>query len=72
VKAVEFTINLTGASILTIPDEIAAKLPRTGTARVIVLTSEAESGETQAWQTFAYQEFLHEDPPEDSAYDSLR
>jgi hypothetical protein len=34
--AVEFTIELKGERVLTIPDEVAAGLPKTGTARVII------------------------------------
>lgn len=40
-NAVEFTTELSGARTLTIPPEVAAELPATGSARVIVLTDEA-------------------------------
>ena len=69
-KAVEFTTELKGESLLKIPSEIAARLPKSGKARVIVLTSEDE--EDAEWQVGAYEQFLREDPPEDSVYDSLR
>lgn len=39
-NAVEFTTELSGAAVLTIPVEIAAQLPKTGMARIIVLTDE--------------------------------
>jgi len=39
-KAVEFTTDMSGAAALPIPREIAAQLPQSGRARVIVLTEE--------------------------------
>lgn len=38
-NAVEFTANLSTEPILKVPREAAARLPQSGTARVIVLTS---------------------------------
>lgn len=67
-NAIEFTTELNGAAALSIPQEIAARLPKTGRARVIVLT--ADDGEDAAWRSAAYEQFLREDPPEDSVYDS--
>jgi hypothetical protein len=69
-NAVEFTTELKGESVLRIPGEIAAKLPKSGRARIIVLTND-DNGDAE-WQTAAYEQFLREDPPEDSVYDSLR
>jgi hypothetical protein len=67
-NAIEFTTELNGAAALPIPKEIAARLPKTGRARVIVLTS--EDGEDEQWRSASYEQFLREDPPEDSIYDS--
>ena len=39
-NAVEFTTELSGAAVLPIPIEVAAQLPKTGLARIIVLTDE--------------------------------
>ena len=39
-NAVEFTTELNGARAITLPPEIAAELPASGSARVIVLTEE--------------------------------
>lgn len=69
-KAVEFTTELNGKSVLSIPPDVAARLPKTGKARVIVLT--AEQSEDAEWRQAAYQQFLREDPPEDAVYDKLR
>ena len=69
-NAVEFTAELTESGLLRIPDAIAEKLPKTGKARIIVLTDgEVEDAE---WRQEAYAQFLREDPPEDSIHDSLR
>ena len=40
-NAVEFTTELSGTAVLSIPREIAAQLPKSGKARIIVLTDEA-------------------------------
>ncbi len=69
-KAVEFTIELDGATVLHIPTEAAAQLPKAGKARVIVLTD--EGNEEAEWRQGAYEQFLRDDAPEDAIYDSLR
>ena len=69
-KAVEFTTELKGSNVLEVPSEVAARLPKAGRARVIVLTS--EENEEAEWRLGTYEQFLHEDPPEDTIYDSLR
>ncbi len=66
-KAVEFSTELTPDSELTIPPEIFAKLPKSGRVRVILLTSEEE--EEVELRLGAYEQFLREDPSEDSVYD---
>jgi hypothetical protein len=69
-NAVEFITQLSGGSALAIPREIAERLPKSGKARVIVLTD----GDTDeaGWCAGAYEQFLREDPPEDAVYESLR
>lgn len=69
-NAVEFTTELSGAAVLPIPKHIAAQLPKAGKARVIVLTD--ADGDEAEWRAGAYEQFLRDDPPEDSIYDSLR
>jgi hypothetical protein len=68
-NAIEFTTELSGATVLEIPRELAAQLPKAGRARVIVLT-DADAGDAE-WRAAAYEQFLREDPPEDSVYDTL-
>ena len=69
-SAVEFTTELSGAAVLPIPREIAAQLPKSGKARIIVLTDE-DTGQAQ-WRAGAYEQFLRDDSAEDAIYDSLR
>ena len=65
-NAVEFITELSGSTVLQIPSEAAARLPKEGRARVIVLTD--QDTEDADWQTAAYEQFLRDDPPEDASY----
>ena len=69
-RAIEFTTELSDSRMLSIPQEIAAQLPKTGRARIIVLTDEP-TGNAE-WRLAAYQQFLRDDSPEDAIYDSCR
>ena len=69
-NAVEFTMELSGAAVLPIPQEIAAQLPKSGKARIIVLTDDAT--DEAEWRAGAYEQFLRDDSSEDVVYDSLR
>jgi hypothetical protein len=69
-NAVEFTTELSGAAVLPIPAEVGAQLPKSGRARIIVLTE--EHSEDPDWRAGAYQQFLRDDSPEDAIYDSSR
>ena len=66
-NAIEFTTDLSDKPVLTIPSELAARLPKRGKARVIVLT-----GDDNDWQVAAYEQFLRNDSPEDAVYEALR
>ena len=68
-NAIEFTTELSEKPVLTIPSEAAAKLPKAGRARVIVLTGELS--DDAEWQAAAYEQFLRDDSPADAVYDSL-
>ncbi len=67
--AIEFITELNGSANLPIPQNVASQLPKSGKVRVLVITDDAE--DTQ-WRSAAYEQFLREDSPEDSVYDSLR
>ncbi|MGA2863751.1 MAG: hypothetical protein ABSF95_04620 [Verrucomicrobiota bacterium] len=69
-NAVEFTTELSGAAVLPIPREIAAQLPKSGKARIIVLTD--EDTDEPDWRAGAYEQFLRDDSAADAIYESLR
>ncbi|MBI5387953.1 MAG: hypothetical protein HZA90_25095 [Verrucomicrobia bacterium] len=69
-NAIEFTTQLGPEPVLTIPKEAAEQLPKSGTARIIVLT--ADENDDAGWQKAAYEHFLRDDPPEDAIYDTYR
>jgi hypothetical protein len=67
-NAVEFTTVLGGNATLAIPSDIVARLPKSGPARVIILTG--EDADDVQWRRAAYEQFLRDDAPEDSVYDT--
>lgn len=69
-KAVEFTTELSNSGVLAIPAGISAVLPKTGRARVIVLTDDVT--EDTEWNAGSYAQFLRDDSSEDAVYDSCR
>ena len=69
-NAVEFTTELSGTSVLQIPSDAAAQLPKAGRVRVILLTD--NDPDDTAWRAAAYTQFLRDDAPEDSVYDTCR
>ena len=69
-RAVEFITELGKEPLVTIPHEIAEQLPKTGQARVIILTT--DDPEDKQWLLAAYERFLRDDAPEDAVYDSYR
>ena len=67
-NAIEFTTELNGASTLAVSSDVADQLPKSGRARVIVLTdTDAEESE---WRQGAYEQFLRGDSAEDAIYDA--
>ena len=64
-KSIEFQTELHGEAFLAIPKEIAAQLPKSGHAKVIVVLDPDD----KAWRNAAYEQFMKEDAPEDSVYD---
>ena len=68
--AIEFTTQLSGTAVLVIPSDVVAQLPKSGNARIIVLTDDA-SDDTE-WRAGAYAQFLRDDSAEDAIYDTLR
>ena len=69
-QAIEFTTELSDFGTLAIPQEVAARIPKTGKARILVLTDEL-TGDAE-WRLGAYQQFLRDDSPEDAICDTRR
>lgn len=67
-RAIEFTANLGPDRTLVIPEDAASQLPKSGKARVIVLTADDPDDDT--WRSAAYEQFMREDAPEDAVYDT--
>ena len=67
-RAVEFTIELSSKAVVEIPREVAAQLPASGNARVIILTS--QDADEDQWRRGAYEQFSRDDSPEDAVYDT--
>ena len=65
-KAVEFTTELSNAAVLAIPKDAAVQLPKSGRARVIVLTDESDDAE---WSRLTAEQFLSGYAPGDAIYD---
>jgi hypothetical protein len=66
-RQIEFDTELQDKPFLAVPQEVAAQLPKSGRAKVILLVAEdAEDGE---WQGAAYEQFIRDNSSEDSVYD---
>lgn len=68
--AIEFVAELDQSGTLTIPPDAAARLPKGGRVRVIVVSG--ADADDQSWFAGAYQQFLRDDSSEDEMYQSLR
>jgi hypothetical protein len=66
---IEFQTELTGLPNLALPPEVAAQLPKSGRATVVVLVEDAEDAE---WHKNAYEQFMRDDDPQDTVYDRYR
>ena len=53
-----------------VPQEVAAQLPKSGPARVIIFT--ADDPDEIEWRDGAYEHFVRDDSPEDAVYDDYR
>ena len=62
--AIEFTTELGEQPVVMIPQEVATQLPKTGQARIIILT--ADDPDDVQWRSGAYEQFMRGDAQEDS------
>ena len=68
-KALEFETKLGTDSKLTVPEDLAAQIPKEELVRVIILTPEnAEDGD---WRQLAREQFLSGSSEGDSIYDAV-
>ena len=63
-QAVEFDAELGDQPVVIIPEEVAAQLPKTGRARIIILTT--DDPEDAEWRGGAYGQFMRDDASEDA------
>ena len=66
-KTIEFETELTGEGSLRIPESVAASLPSSGKATVVVCIN-IDPGD-QEWRQASYEQFLRDDSEEDAVYD---
>jgi hypothetical protein len=70
-SAIEFEAELHGEPVLAIPPDVAARLPKSGRATVVVLVQDDDQEDRQ-WQLAAYEQFMKDDSSEDSVYDAYQ
>jgi len=67
-ESIEFETELRGERTLSLPADVADRLPKSGHARVIVLVS--GDPDDEQWRLAAYEQFMKDDDPlEDAEYD---
>jgi hypothetical protein len=67
-STIEFKTELSGKPTLTLPPDVVARLPKSGTATVVLLVG--DDADDEAWRRAAYEHFMKDDDAEDSVYDS--
>lgn len=68
--AIESTTGLNDSRMLPIPQDVAAQLPKTGRARLIVPAGKVTGA--ARWRLGACRQFLRDDSSEDATDDSCR
>ena len=69
-SSIEFETEWHGEPILTLPPEVAAQLPKSGRATVVVLVQDDQ--EDQEWRLASYEQFMKYDSSEDAVYDAYQ
>jgi hypothetical protein len=65
---IEFETELRGESTLPLPPDVAARLPKSGRATVVLLVQ--DDADDEEWRRAAYEQFMKDDAPDDAIYDS--
>jgi hypothetical protein len=69
-SSIEFETELRGDRTLTLPPEVAERLPKSGRVMVVVLVPDDQ--DDQEWRRAAYEHFMKDDAPEDDVYDAYQ
>jgi hypothetical protein len=67
-SSIEFQTELHGESSLQLPPEVVERLPKSGRAKVVLFVQ--DDANDSVWRSAAYEQFMKDDDPEDSIYDS--
>jgi hypothetical protein len=69
-RALAFTTERGQQPVIAIPPDVAAQLPKTGHAWIVIRTA-GDPADVQ-WRAGAYEQFMRDDDPEDGVYDDSR
>jgi hypothetical protein len=70
-NSIEFESELRGDGTLTLPPEVAERLPKSGRVTVVVLVPD-DDHEDHLWRRAAYEQFVKDDDPDDNVYDAYQ
>ena len=69
-SSIEFETELHGQPVLAIPPDVAARLPKSGRATVVVHIQ--NDPEDEEWRKASYEQFMKDDGPDDAVYDAYQ
>jgi len=69
-SSIQFETELRGEPILALPPEVAARLPKSGRATVVLLVQDDQ--EDQEWRRASYEQFMKDEGSEDAVYDAYQ
>ena len=69
-NAIEFETELRGDMTLSLPPDVAERLPKSGRVTVVVLVP--DDIEDEQWRRAAYEQFMKDDGPDDAVYDTYQ
>ena len=69
-STIEFETELRGETILTLPPEVVARLPKSGRATIVVLVQ--DDPEDTEWRRASYEQFMKDDSSDDAVYDAYQ
>ncbi len=69
-SSIKFETELHGESVLPLPADVVARLPKTGRATVVLLLP--DDSDDVEWRRASYEQFMRDDESEDAVYDSYQ